>query len=127
MILNKPTRYHSTVLSSTSKAGQTMPVRKINHKTRNLLRAGWLAALLLSAWALFSPWGAIRYHQLSNDLKQLEAANLKLRENSGQLREEIDRLTKDPAYIENIVREQHGLLKTNEFVYVFPHKKRGKH
>lgn len=104
-----------------------MPTRKINYKTRNLLRAGGLAALLLLAWTLFSPWGAIRYHQLSNDLKQLEAANLELRENNGQLKEEIARLTKDSAYIEKIVREQHGLLKTNEFVYVFPNKRRGKH
>jgi cell division protein FtsB len=104
-----------------------MPARKIDRKTRKLLRAGWLAALLLSAWALFSPWGAIGYYQLSNDLEQLEAANLELWENNRQLKEEVDHLTSDPAYIENVAREQYGLLRSNEFVYVFPSKKKGKH
>ncbi|MCK4837766.1 MAG: septum formation initiator family protein [Desulfobulbaceae bacterium] len=103
-----------------------MPARKIDLKTRKLLRAGWLVALLLLAMGLFSPWGAIRYYQLSNELAQLETTNLDLRENNRKLGEEVDRLTKDPAYIEKIVREQHGLLKTNEFVYVFPNKKKAK-
>ena len=104
-----------------------MAARKIDRKTRKLLRAGWLAALLLSAWALFSPWSAIRYYQLSNEVEQLETTNLELRKNNQHLREEIDRLTKDPAYIESIAREQHGLLRTNEFVYVFPNRKKGNH
>ncbi|MEN8134646.1 MAG: septum formation initiator family protein [Thermodesulfobacteriota bacterium] len=104
-----------------------MPARHIDRKTRQLLRAGWLAALLLSAWALFSPWGAIRHSRLSNEVEQLEATNRDLREDNRKLREEVDHLTNDPAYIEKIVREQHGLLKTNEFIYLFQSKKKGKH
>ncbi len=103
-----------------------MPARKIDHRTRKLLRAGWLIALLLLAWALFSPWGAFRYYQLSNEVAQLEATTLALRENNRKLGEEVDRLTTDPAYIEKIAREQHGLLKPNEFVYIFPNKKNRK-
>ena len=104
-----------------------MPARKIDRKTRKILRIGWMIVLLLSAWALFSPWGAIRYHKLSNDLEHLEATNLELRESNRELREEVVRLTSDPAYIESVAREQHGLLRTNEFVYVFSNKKKGQH
>jgi cell division protein FtsL len=104
-----------------------MAVGRIDQKTRRLLRAGWLTALLLAAVTLFSPWGAIRYYQLSNELTQLEAANLELQENNRQLREGIERLSNDPAYIEKIAREQHGLLRRNEFVYVFPKKRTRKH
>ncbi len=102
-----------------------MPARKIDRKTRKLLRTGWLIALLLVAWTLFSPWGAIRYYRLSSEVAQLEATNLELGENNRKLGEEVDRLTRDPAYIEKIAREQHGLLKTNEFVYIFTNKKKG--
>ena len=104
-----------------------MPARKIDHKTRKLLRTGWLVAFLLLAWTLFSPWGAIRYYHLSHNLEQLEAANLELRKNNRELRENVDGLTSDPVYIEKVAREQHNLLRTNEFVYVFPNKKKGKH
>jgi cell division protein FtsB len=107
--------------------GQTMPARKIDLTTGKLLKVGWLAALLLLAGAVFSPWGAIRYYQLSSARQQLETANSNLRANNAALQEEIDRLTSDPAYIEDIARKQHGLLRNNEFVYVFPDGKKSKH
>lgn len=104
-----------------------MPARNIDRKTRKLFRTGWLIALLLVAWAIFSPWGAIRYYRLSNNLKQLKTTNLELQEDNRELREEINLLSSDPAYIEKVAREKHNLLKSNEFVYVFPNKKKGKH
>jgi cell division protein FtsB len=103
-----------------------MPAR-INLTPGGLLKAGWLAALLFLAGAVFSPWGVIRYYQLSSALKQLETANSDLRANNTTLREEIDHLTSDPAYIEDIARKQHGLLRNNELVYVFPSEKKSKH
>lgn len=104
-----------------------MAARKIDHKTRRLLRLGWITVLLLAAWALFSPWGAIRHYTLTNDLKKLAAANLELKKNNRELQEENSRLTSDPAYIESIARERHGLLKNNEFIYVFPDEKKASH
>lgn len=101
-----------------------MPPIKINRKTRKLLRVGWLIAFLLLAGAIFSPWGAIRYYRLAHEVEQLETTNQTLRTSNQKLQEEINRLTNNPAHIEKIARENHGLLKTNEFVYVFPTKKK---
>lgn len=103
-----------------------MPTRKIDRKTRKQLRIGWLIAMLLLAVAIFSPWGAIRYYRLANEVEQLAATNQTLRASNKKLQEEVDLLTDNPAYIEKIAREQHGLLKTNEFVYVFPNKKKAR-
>lgn len=96
-----------------------MSVRKLDRKTRKILKTGWIIALLISAWALFSPWGAIRYYKLTNDLEHLDTRNLELQEINRKLSKEIAQLTDDPAYIENVAREQHGLLRSNEFVYKF--------
>ncbi|MDF1577851.1 MAG: septum formation initiator family protein [Desulfurivibrionaceae bacterium] len=101
-----------------------MSTRKRDHKTRKLIKMGWVAVLLISAWVLFSPWGAVRHYRVSKNLRRIEAANAELRDNNRQLREEIDRLLNDPAYIEDIARQQHGLLRNNEFVYQFPNKKK---
>jgi cell division protein FtsB len=103
-----------------------MLFRKLDRKIRKLVKLGWLVALLISAWALLSPWGAIRYYRISKDLKQIKAANLELRDNNRQLEEEINRLTNDPASIEKVARRDYGLLRTNEFVYEFSDKKSGK-
>lgn len=93
--------------------------RATDRKTRKLLKAGWLAALLLTAWLLFSPWGAIRYHRVSKNLRQIAAENMELRDKNRQLKDEINLLSNDPAYIEKIARKEHGLLRNNEFVYDF--------
>ncbi len=93
--------------------------RAMDRKTRKLIKAGWFAILLLGAWVLFSPWGAIRYHRVSKNLRQIEAENAELRDDSRQLKDEINLLTNDPAYIEKIARKEHGLLKNNELVYDF--------
>ncbi|MEN8142372.1 MAG: septum formation initiator family protein, partial [Thermodesulfobacteriota bacterium] len=67
-----------------------------------------------------SPWGAIKYYRLENDIGQINSDNRKLREENRELREEIEKLTTDPAYIEKIAREEHGLIRNNEIIYQFP-------
>jgi len=85
-----------------------------------------MVAILILLWALFSPWGAIRSYQLSKDLTQLEASKLELQDNNRQLKEEIDLLSNDPDYIEDIARKRHNLLKSNEIIYVFSNKNKSK-
>jgi cell division protein FtsB len=101
-----------------------MSLHRTDRKTRNLIRLGWLAALIISAWAVLSPWGAVRYYRISKKLEKTEASNAVLREKNRQLEKEIDLLTNDPAYIEDIARKKYGLLRSNEFVYQFPAEKK---
>jgi cell division protein FtsB len=100
-----------------------MPARTIDLKTMKISKTGWLIAILISTWTIFSPWGAIRYYRLSNDLDQLKAEYMRIQNNNRQLKEEIDNLTTNQAYIEKVAREQYGLLKSNEFLYKFPNTK----
>lgn len=95
----------------------------INHSrqlpTRHL-KTGWLIALILLLLAVFSPWGAINYYQLGNDIEEVNRDNQALQNENQKLRAEIEKLTTDPAYIEKIAREEHGLIRNNEIIYQFP-------
>lgn len=95
----------------------------INHSRQlptRYLRTGWLIALILLILAVFSPWGAIKYYQLGNDIEEVNWDNQILQNENQKLRAEIEKLTTDPAYIEKIAREEHGLIRNNEIIYQFP-------
>jgi cell division protein FtsB len=48
----------------------------------------------------------------------LEAATLKLRAENARLREEVRRLTEDPAAIEEVARRELGLIRPGEKVFI---------
>lgn len=90
------------------------------HPPRKATRV--LGSLLLAAlglWLLLSPYGLWQYGKISRELSQLQAENRRLAAQNGQLREEIERLQHDPAYIEEVARREHGLLKENEILFDF--------
>ena len=76
--------------------------------------------MIILILAVFSPWGAIRYYQLENDIEKISKETQNLRAENVKLREEIEKLITDPAYIEKIAREEHGLIRNNEVIYQFP-------
>jgi cell division protein FtsB len=57
-------------------------------------------------------------------LQAILAQNEQLREANTALRQEIDKLRNDPAYLEEVARRQFGLIKKNEVIYEFPKKKK---
>ena len=84
----------------------------------------WLAAgivaLLLLAWVLFAPGsGYLHYRKAQQELASIRQKNVELEQNNAALRQEIERLKTDEAYIEKVAREKHGLLKKDERVYEF--------
>lgn len=56
----------------------------------------------------------------------LNAEKQKLVEKNNVLREEIKRVTTDVRYLEEVAREQHGLLKKDEMVFDFSPKEQKK-
>jgi cell division protein FtsB len=83
-----------------------------------------LIVAAVGAWSLFGPYGALKYYRVRNELQAILAQNEQLREANTALRQEIDKLGNDPAYLKEVARRQFGLIKKNEVIYEFPKKKK---
>ena len=87
-----------------------------------------IVAVLLTAslaWLVFAPQsGVLALLQQRSKMKTLQHKTLLLERSNKELEKEIDRLRTDPAYLEEVARREHGLLKKNEIIYDFsPQKK----
>jgi len=78
-----------------------------------------LAVLVLGAWAVS---GAVRIRALEREIAAAERDIAALRSQAKRLTEAIDRLRNDPAYIEKLGREEHGLVRQGETILKFPPK-----
>lgn len=78
-------------------------------------------------WITFLPGsGLLALWKKRAELKTLQQQTVVLERENAQLQEDIDRLQNDPAYLEEIARKQHNLLKKNERVFDFRPKKSAK-
>ena len=95
------------------------------HKTRKRLRwIIWSMPVVLFAYLFVAGEGG--YYQLRHRDRQIEAFRVDiestLMENE-RLRLEVQLLKKDLDTIERIAREQYGMVKPNETIYmVYPHR-----
>jgi len=90
-----------------------------------------LIALLVIAllWILFAPGsGVVTLISKRSELANLQQETDHIEQRIEEIQDEIDRLHNDPAYLEEIARKDHGLLKKNEKVYDFapPNSKKNK-
>ncbi|MDH4321498.1 MAG: septum formation initiator family protein [Desulfobulbaceae bacterium] len=74
---------------------------------------------MLSLWLLFAPNGVIRYYRLQNEIAVVKAEAASLDEQNQALATEVRRLQKDPAYLEDVAREEYGLIRQNEMIFDF--------
>ena len=90
-----------------------------------LIRITVLLSLVAFAWLIFAPhsglWSLLQQH---SRLKTLERKTSTLEHDNKALEEEISRLRNDPAYLEEVARREHGLLKKNEYIYDFSQQKK---
>jgi len=91
---------------------------------KKVLLYSMLIITVVGAWAVFGPYGALKYYGVASELDEILAQNEQLREANTALRQEIDKLKKDPVYLEEVARRQFGLIKKNEVIYEFPEKKK---
>ena len=101
-----------------------MIIQPTESEKKKLLKLGWSIVILLALWTIFSPWGALKYFRLEKELNQVRTSNRQLQQDNQELQKEIDMLASNPAYIEKIAREKHGLLRNNEIIYQFPPSKK---
>jgi cell division protein FtsB len=85
-----------------------------------LVRAGAVLVLLGLAWFLFAPGsGLMSLLGEKSELKKMTAETTELSRQNASLKEEIDKLQNDTAYLEEVARRDYGLLKPHERVYDF--------
>lgn len=78
-----------------------------------------LAALLLAGliYLTISEDGFIKTRALRQEKVRLEGELAKLTEENDRLRQRIERIKNDPAYVEDEARKKLGLVKPNEIIY----------
>ncbi len=79
-----------------------------------------LAVVVGAGLAAYGGSAVLRVRALQGQIATLEHDVSALREQARGLAETVDRLRNDPAYIEKLAREEHGLVRENETILKFP-------
>ncbi|MCK5070883.1 MAG: septum formation initiator family protein [Desulfocapsa sp.] len=91
------------------------------------MRVAFAIVGLSLLWLFFAP-GSGLFHllQKKKNLATLIAEQDILVQQNQEIERDIRRLQDDEAYLEQIAREDHGMLKDNEMVFDFSREKKGK-
>jgi len=107
-----------------------MVIRKKPEENRQEKKILWYLGLIVATffllWIFFAPGrGYFQYRKLQREITALTQENSRLEAKNTELTQDIKRLQSDDAYLEEVARKKHGLLKKNETVYEFdPPKKK---
>lgn len=94
---------------------------------KKLYRISFLLVGLFLLVLFFTPGkGLFFLRKQKMQVVALNAEKQELEKKNKALREEIKRVTTDVRYLEEVAREQHGLLKKDEMVFDFSPKERKK-
>ena len=92
---------------------------------KRLLRIGLGVTIVAFLWLAFAPGGGLLYlNQRSKHLAELEDESQELVQQNSDISRDIERLQSDDEYLEQVAREEHGMLKDNEMVFDFSKKKK---
>lgn len=86
--------------------------------------AGAALAVVAAALLVLGGAGLVRVWQMKQEVAALERDIQRLRSEADGLNRTVDRLREDPALIEQIAREELGMVKGGEKVLKFPTEKR---
>lgn len=82
--------------------------------------AGAFSLLLFVGLGVYGWQGVVRLRQVRQQLETLERDNATLRQQAERLTQMVDRLRNDPTYLEQIAREEQGMVRPGETVLKFP-------
>ncbi len=100
---------------------QAKPKQKLSEQQESRVIKIVLALLIIAVlWIVFAPGsGVVSLMSKRSELKKLQKETTQIEQRIDQLQGDIDRLHKDPKYLEEVARKDFGLLKKNEKVYDF--------
>lgn len=92
---------------------------------KRLLRISLGAMIVALLWLAFAPGrGIFHLHQRSKYLAEIKAQSQDLVQQNSDIDRDIERLQSDEEYLEQVAREEHGMLKDNEMVFDFNKKEK---
>ena len=80
----------------------------------------WVGLFLLFISGLLGDRGILRLHQLKQEQERLEASIREQEKTKLELTREVRALHGDPKYLEQLARDELGLVRPGEVVYQFP-------
>jgi len=86
--------------------------------------AGVAIGIVATGLLVFGGAGAVRVWQLKQEVEALGREIQVLRAEADRLNRTVDRLREDPAVVEQIAREDLGMVRPGEKVLKFPEEKR---
>lgn len=84
------------------------------------LVGGTLAMVFFLGLGIYGWRGVVRLQQMRGQLEALERDNATLRQQAARLTQTIDRLRNDPTYLEQIAREEQGMVRPGDTILKFP-------
>jgi cell division protein FtsB len=100
---------------------------KLGRRKRKLVKISLAVLCVLGpviAWLGFGQYGFIHLYRVGKEREAHVQRIKKLTEENQALFDEIQRLRKDPKYVERVARKELGLVKENEVIYRFQDDKK---
>lgn len=79
----------------------------------------FLACLVVVIYGILGDQGFFHLHRLKLELSDLQQKIAVVETENVRLRQEIQHLKTDPAYIERLARQDLGMLRENEVLFLF--------
>lgn len=86
-------------------------------KYKAVVGAGIIVLMLCAMSAVFGSGGVVQLRRLQAQQAGAEATAFSLADRNARLRQHLQRLETDDAYLEKVVRERLGWIKPGELVY----------
>jgi cell division protein FtsB len=94
----------------------------VNKRCRISLGLVLFAMIALLLVVIFGDKGWLELRQLQNTRMALVRGNALLTKENSQMFAIVDRLQNDSTYIENIARQELGMIRPDEVIFKFSHK-----
>jgi cell division protein FtsB len=94
----------------------------LSWKYKAVVAAGIAALAVCAFFAVFGSGGVVHLRKLQAQQLQTEATAFALAQRNARLRDHLQRLDGDDAYLEKVVRERLGWIKPGELVYRVEHR-----
>jgi cell division protein FtsB len=97
---------------------------KVNKKRTITLGLVFFAMLVLLLVVIFGDNGWVELKRLKDTHRELVADNARLTSENSRMYDIVDRLQNDSEYIENIARQELGMIRSDEVIFKFNHGKK---